>query len=339
MEFRYIGKSGLRVSSLCMGTMTFGSTTDEKEAFAILDAAYDRGINFYDTAELYPVSPKKETVGLTEKIVAKWLKTKPRDSIILATKIAGAASGWFVPPVRHGLTAIDSFHIKRAVEGSLKRLETDYIDLYQMHWPDTIVPIEESLKAFDDLVREGKVRYLGTSNDSAYGLTKANETSKNKNLARFESIQNNFSLLNPRFHDELATVCRNEKISLLPYSPIAGGVLSGKYNNDFVSSDVRFAIYLKNSNKRFQAMAHRFVNPKTLEATKEYLSLAKELGISPVTLAVAYSKEFDFVASTIIGARKQEQLKESFEAIDYKLNKQTMEKIEEIQKNILYPMG
>ena len=205
MEFRYIGKSGLRVSSLCMGTMTFGSTTDEKEAFAILDAAYDRGINFYDTAELYPVSPKKETVGLTEKIVAKWLKTKPRDSIILA-----------------------SFHIKRAVEGSLKRLETDYIDLYQMHWPDTIVPIEESLKAFDDLVREGKVRYLGTSNDSAYGLTKANEISKNKNLARFESIQNNFSLLNPRFHDELATVCRNEKISLLPYSPIAGGVLSGK---------------------------------------------------------------------------------------------------------------
>ncbi len=339
MEFRYIGKSGLRVSSLCMGTMTFGSTTDEKEAFAILDAAYDRGINFYDTAELYPVSPKKETVGLTEKIVAKWLKTKPRDSIILATKIAGAASGWFVPPVRHGLTAIDSFHIKRAVEGSLKRLETDYIDLYQMHWPDTIVPIEESLKAFDDLVREGKVRYLGTSNDSAYGLTKANEISKNKNLARFESIQNNFSLLNPRFHDELATVCRNEKISLLPYSPIAGGVLSGKYNNDFVSSDVRFAIYLKNSNKRVQAMAHRFVNPKTLEATKEYLSLAKELGISPVTLAVAYSKEFDFVASTIIGARKQEQLKESFEAIDYKLNSQTMEKIEEIQKNILYPMG
>src|SRR5574344_2689244 len=241
MEFRYIGKSGLRVSSLCMGTMTFGSSTDEKEAFSILDSAYDRGINFYDTAELYPVSPKKETFGLTEKIVAKWLKTKPRDSIILATKIAGAASGWFVPPVRHGLTAIDSFHIKRAVEGSLKRLETDYIDLYQMHWPDTVVPIEESLKAFDDLVREGKVRYLGTSNDSAYGLTKANEISKNKNLARFESIQNNFSLLNPRFFDELSNVCRRENISLLPYSPMAGGVLSGKYNGNFYPEGSRFA--------------------------------------------------------------------------------------------------
>ena len=217
MEFRYIGKTGLRVSSICMGTMTFGSTTNEKEAFKILDAAYDRGINFYDTAELYPVTPKKETVGITEQIVGKWLKTKQRDSIIMATKIAGAASGWFVPPIRHGLTAIDSFHIKRAIEGSLKRLQTDYIDLYQMHWPDTVVPIEESLKAFDELVHEGKVRYIGTSNDSAYGLTKANEASKYKNLARFESIQNNFSLLNPRFHDELANVCRRENISLLPY--------------------------------------------------------------------------------------------------------------------------
>ena len=229
MEYRYIGKTGLRVSSICMGTMTFGSSTSKDEAFKILDKSYDRGINFFDTAELYPVSPKKETIGNTEKIVGEWLKTKPRDSVILATKIAGAASGWFVPPVRHGLTAIDSFHIKKAIEDSLRRLQTDYIDLYQMHWPDTIVPIEESLKAFDALVKEGKVRYIGTSNDSAYGLTKANEISKYKGYSRFESIQNNFSLLNPRFHDELANVCRLENISLLPYSPMAGGVLSGKY--------------------------------------------------------------------------------------------------------------
>lgn len=339
MEFRYIGKSGLRVSSICMGTMTFGSTTDEKEAFKILDCAYDRGINFYDTAELYPVSPKKETFGLTEKIVAKWLKTKPRDSIILATKIAGAASGWFVPPVRHGLTAIDSFHIKKAIEGSLKRLETDYIDLYQMHWPDTIVPIEESLKAFDELVREGKVRYIGTSNDSTYGLTKANEISKNRNFARFESIQNNFSLLNPRFHDELANVCRRENISLLPYSPMAGGVLSGKYNGDFIAPDVRFAVYLKDKNKRVQAMAHRFVNSKTLEATSRYLDLSKEYQVSPVTLAIAYSKHFDFIASTIIGARKLEQLEDSFKAFDFKISEELFKKIEEIQKDILYPMG
>ena len=339
MEFRYIGKTGLRVSSICMGTMTFGSTTNEKEAFKILDAAYDRGINFYDTAELYPVTPKKETVGITEQIVGKWLKTKQRGSIIMATKIAGAASGWFVPPIRHGLTAIDSFHIKRAIEGSLKRLQTDYVDLYQMHWPDTVVPIEESLKAFDELAREGKVRYIGTSNDSAYGLTKANEISKYKNLVRFESIQNNFSLLNPRFHDELANVCRRENISLLPYSPIAGGVLSGKYNNNFFSDDVRFAIYLKDKNKRVQAMANRFVNPKTLQATSRYLELTKEYGISSVTLAVSYSKHFDFVASTIIGARVFEQLEDSFKAFDFKISDELLKKIEEIQKDILYPMG
>ena len=339
MEFRYIGKSGLRVSSICMGTMTFGSSTNKEEAFKIMDKAYERGINFYDTAELYPVPPKAESTGITEKIVGEWLKTKPRDSIILATKVAGAASGWFVPPIRHGLTAIDSFHIKKAVEGSLQKLNTDYLDLYQMHWPDTIVPIEESLKAFDELVKEGKVRYIGTSNDSAYGLTKANEVSKYKNFARFESIQNNFSLLNPRFHDELANVCKKENISLLPYSPIAGGVLSGKYNSGFFPEDARFTSYIKNQSKRVQLMANRFVNDKTLEATKKYIELSKEYGISPVTLAVAYSKHFDFVASTIIGARKLSQLDESFAAFDFKIDDELMQKIEEIQKDILYPMG
>lgn len=339
MDFRYIGKSGLRVSSICMGTMTFGSTTSKEEAFKIMDKAYDNGINFYDTAELYPVPPKANTAGITEQWVGEWLKTKDRDSIILATKVAGAASGWFVPPIRHGLTAIDSFHIKRAVEGSLKKLDTDYIDLYQMHWPDTVVPIEESLRAFDDLVKEGKVRYIGTSNDSAYGLTKANETAKNNKLARFESIQNNFSLLNPRFLDELATVCRNENISLLPYSPIAGGVLAGKYNNGLYPDGCRFTAYIKNKSPRVQAMANRFVNEKTIEATKKYMQLAKEYGISPVTLAVAYSKHFDFVASTIIGARTLNQVDESLAAFDFKIDDELMKKIEEVQKEILYPMG
>lgn len=339
MEFRYIGKSGLRVSSICMGTMTFGSSTTKEEAFKIMDKAYDSGINFFDTAELYPVPPQAHTVGITEKIVGEWLKTKPRDSIILATKVAGAASGWFVPPARFGFTAIDSFHIKTAIEGSLKKLQTDYIDLYQMHWPDTIVPIEESLKAFDELVREGKVRYIGTSNDSAYGLTKANETSKNKSLARFESIQNNFSLLNPRFHDELANVCRRENISLLPYSPIAGGVLSGKYNGEFYPDGARFTNYLNNESKRVRLQASRFVNEKTLQATTKYMALAKEYGVSSVTLAVSYSKHFDFVASTIIGARQLSQLDESLEAFDFKISDELLTKIEEIQNNILYPMG
>ena len=264
MEYRYIGRTGLRVSSVCLGTMGFGSWSDEKESFKIMDKSIDRGINFFDTAELYPVPPNSKDAGLTEEIIGKWLKGKQRDKIILATKVAGAASGWFVPPIRHGLTAIDKFHIKTAVEGSLKRLGTDYLDLYQMHWPDTVVPIEESLKAFDELVQEGKVRYLGTSNDSAYGLTKANETSKRLGISRFESIQNNFSLNNPRFLDELAQVCKDEQISLLPYSPIAGGVLSGKYNGSFYPKDARFAEYLSSSNTRVKAMGTRFVNDKTL---------------------------------------------------------------------------
>jgi len=339
LKYNYIGKSGLRVTPICLGTMTFGSTTDKKEAFEIMDKAYDRGINFYDTAELYPVPPRADLAGDTEKIVGEWLKTKPRDSVILATKVAGAASGWFVPPIRHGLTAIDSFHIKKAVEESLKRLDTDYIDLYQMHWPDTVVPVEESMRAFDDLVKEGKVRYLGTSNDTAYGLTKANEISKYEKLARFESIQNNFSLNNPRFLDELANVCRRENISLLPYSPIGGGVLSGKYNGGLYPPDSRFGIYMANKNPRVQAMANRFVNEKSLETTKRYMELAKEYGISPVTLAVAYSKHFDFVASTIIGARKLSQLDESLAALDFEIDNELMVKIEEVQKEILYPMG
>ncbi len=339
MEYRYIGKSGLRVTPICMGTMTFGSSADEKEAFAIMDKAYDRGINFYDTAEVYPVPPRADWAGNTEIMVGKWLKTKPRESVILATKVAGAANGWFVPPIRHGLTAIDSFHIKKAVEGSLQRLGTDYIDLYQMHWPDTLVPIEESLKAFDALVREGKVRYIGTSNDSAYGLTKANETSKRLGISRFESIQNNFSLNNPRFLDELANVCRQEHISLLPYSPIAGGALSGKYNTYPYPENARFSSYLKDENPRIQAQAKRFVNEKSLSTTQKYMQLASDLEISSVTLAVAYSMYFDFVASTIIGARTAEQLDDSFAALEYKLSSEVMLKIEQIQQEILYPMG
>ncbi|MBD3841362.1 MAG: aldo/keto reductase [Campylobacterales bacterium] len=341
MEFRYIGKSGLRVTPICLGTMSFGSWSDEKESFKIMDKSVDHGINFFDTAELYPVPPRSDYAGLTEKIIGKWLKTnkKKRENLIIASKVAGAANGWFVPPIRDGLTAIDSFHIKRAIEGSLKRLGTDYIDLYQMHWPDTVVPIEESLKAFDALVKEGKVRYIGTSNDSAYGLTKANEISKRLGISRFESIQNNFSLNNPRFLDELANVCRRENISLLPYSPIGGGVLSGKYNGEFIPKDSRFSEYLQTNNKRLTNMSERFLNPKTIASTQKFMELAQEIGISPVTLAVAYSKHFDFVASTIIGARTAAQLDESFAAFEVNLSSETMNKIRQIQNEIMYPMG
>ncbi len=304
-----------------------------------MDKAYERGINFFDTAELYPVPPRASWAGTTERIVGEWLATKPRDSVILATKVAGAASGWFVPPIRHGLTAIDRFHIDRAVEGSLKRLGTDYIDLYQMHWPDTVVPIEESLEAFDRLVQSGKVRYLGTSNDTAYGLTKANETSRYLGYARFESIQNNFSLLNRRFLDELATVCRKEKISLLPYAPLAGGVLTGKYNGEFFPPEARFTRYLQDKNPRVRAQAAKYLNDKTLEATALYMEVAELAGMSLTTLAVAWSMHHDFVASSIIGATSPEQLDDSLAALEVTLSDEVLKACDGVHDAILYPMG
>ena len=339
MKYRYIGKTGLRVSPICMGTMTFATQTpDEKEAFKIMDKAYEAGVNFFDTAELYPVPPEACLAGVTEEIVGRWLKNKPRDSIILASKVAGAANGWYVPPIRHGLTAIDSFHIQRAVEGSLKRLNTDYLDLYQMHWPDTIVPIEESLKAFDRLIQSGKVRYIGTSNDTAYGTTKALMISEYKEYARFESIQNNFSLLNRRFLDELSIMCEKEKISLLPYSPLAGGVLSGKYNKS-ITTHGRFSTYKNSSNKRQQMMSERFLNDKTLLATQKYLQIAQDAGLNPTTMAIAWSKQFSFVASTIIGATSPEQLDESLAAMDLTLSNEVLKACDEVHNEILYPMG
>ena len=338
MEHRYIGKSGLRVSPICMGTMSFGSWSDKKESFRILEESYERGINFFDTAEVYPVPPSAETVGVTEQIFGEWIQTKPRDSLIIATKVAGAAAGWFVPPIRHGLTALDRFHIEAAVEGSLRRMNIDYIDLYQVHWPDPIVLIDETMEALDRLVQAGKVRYTGTSNENAYGLTKANTVADYEGLARFQSIQNNFSLLNRRFLDELAQVCKSEHVSLLPYSPIGGGVLSGKYNQAEVPKNSRFAEY-GSADPRQRAMSSRFVNEGTLASTAKYMEIAKEAGMSPVTLATAWSMNFDFVASTIIGARTADQLVESLAALDVTLSEETLKRCDDVHKQILYPMG
>jgi aryl-alcohol dehydrogenase-like predicted oxidoreductase len=339
MNYRYIGNSGLRVSEIGLGSMTFGTNTNKKESFKIMNKAYERGINFFDTAELYPSPVSKELAGLSEEYIGEWLQTKPRDSIIIASKVAGGANSWFIPPIRHGMTALDSFHIIKAVEGSLKRLNTDYIDLYQIHWSDTTVPIEETLKALDILVQSGKIRYCGTSNDTAYGLTKANEIAKHKELARFQSIQNNFSLNNLRFLDELSTVCQKEQISLLAYSPLGGGVLSGKYNDGNYPSNARYSHHIKSSALREREMAKRFINAKTIEATKQYMALAQVLNISSVTLAIAWTLSFDFVASALTSARVEEQLDDVLKATDLKLTQETLEKIKAIQENILYPMG
>lgn len=339
MEYRYIGSSGLRVSPICMGTMSFGTWSDKGESFRILDTAFDRGINFFDTAEIYPVPPTAEMAGLSEEIFGQWIKTKSRDAVLVATKVAGAASGWFVPPIRHGYTAIDRHHVETAVEGSLRRLGVDYIDLYQVHWPDTVVPIDESMEALDRLVGSGKVRYLGTSNDSAYGLTKANTVADYEGWSRFQSIQNNFSLLNRRFMDELANVCRQEQVSLLPYSPLGGGVLSGKYNLGEVPINSRFADYRQSGETRQRAMADRFLNEGTLASTEHYLEIAGAAGLAPVTLATAWSMQHDFVASTIIGARTAEQLEDSLAALDVTLDDEVLRQCDAVHKQILYPMG
>ena len=339
MEYRYVGSSGLRVSPICMGTMSFGTWSDKSESFRVLDTAFDRGINFFDTAEIYPVPPTAEMAGLSEEIFGQWIKTKSRDAVLMATKVAGAASGWFVPPIRHGYTAIDRHHVETAVEGSLRRLGVDYIDLYQVHWPDTVVPIDESMEALDRLVGSGKVRYLGTSNDSAYGLTKANTVADYEGWSRFQSIQNNFSLLNRRFMDELANVCRQEQVSLLPYSPLGGGVLSGKYNLGEVPLNSRFSDYRQSGETRQRAMADRFLNEGTLASTARYLEIAGAAGLAPVTLATAWSMQHDFVASTIIGARTAEQLEDSLAALDVTLDDEVLRQCDAVHTQILYPMG
>lgn len=339
MKYKRLGRSGIVVSDICMGTMTFGSQADEKTSFAILDKAYDAGIDFYDTAESYPVPPDIKYVGLTEEIVGRWMRTKDRDSLIIATKVAGPSHGWFKAPQRAGKTCLDRHHIVRAIEGSLRRLQTDYVDLYQTHWPDHDMRYEETLMALEELVQSGKVRVLGCSNETSWGLTKSLWMAELHGLTRYETIQNNFSLNNRRFEDELAQACRKEGVSLLPYSPLAGGALSGKYNDGQLPDNARFSRYFKLNEKRQLTMAQRFVNEKSTESTKRFMAIAADIGMTAVTLATAWSKQHDFVASTIVGATRPEQLDEILAAADATLSAETLSRINEVSREILYPMG
>lgn len=338
MKRNRLGKSSIVVSDICMGTMTFGNQADEKASFRIMDMAYDAGVDFYDTAEMYPVPPDVKYVGLTEEIVGRWMKTKDRDSLIIASKVAGPSHGWIEAPLRGGKTGLDRHHIKRAVEASLRRLGTDYIDLYQTHWPDPDYPQDETMRALDELVQSGKVRVLGCSNETTWGLTKSLWASDVHGLARYDTIQNNFSLNNRRFQDELAQACRQESVSLLPYSPLGGGVLSGKYNGGAFPAGARFSMY-QNAPQRQQAMLQRFVNEKTLEATCCYQAIAADIGLSAVTMAIAWSKQHDFVASTIVGATSPEQVPELLAAADVTLTTETLQRIDAVALEIPYPMG
>ena len=337
MERRRLGTSGVTVTDICMGTMTFGCQCDEKLSFEIMDRAYDAGIDFYDAAEIYPVPPSVETYGLTEEIVGKWLKTKPREAVIIATKVTGPGHGWFVPPVRHGRTTLDRFQIIKAVEGSLQRLQTDYIDLYQTHWPDHWARYEDILDAMTVLIQQGKVRVAGCSNETCWGVMKSLSAAERNGLSRYDSVQNNFSLINRRCESELAQVCRREQVSLLPYSPLGGGVLTGKYTDDFPEG-ARFTTY-RSAGERQQKILQRFLNDRT-RATVECLKpIAADVGVSLTALAVAWSRQHDFVASTIIGATTVEQLDESLEARELILDDETLQQINEIDEQLPNPLG
>lgn len=338
MKRNRLGRSGIVVSEICMGTMTFGTMADEKTAVEVLDRSFEAGIDFYDTAENYPVPPDPSYAGRTEEILGRWMKTKPRDALIIATKVSGPSHGWIKAAVRSGMTTLDRHNITRAIEASLRKLQTDYIDLYQTHWPDHGARYEEILDTLDDLVRAGKVRAIGCSNETTWGLMKSLAVSEANGFARYETIQNNFSLNNRRFEDELAQACRREGVSLIPYSPLAGGVLSGKYNDGATPQGARFTRY-REAGPRQAAMVNRFVNPKTLESTARFRAIAIEAGMSPVTLATAWSKQHDFVASTIVGVTSASQLPDILAAADRTLASDVLTRIDAVSKEILYPMG
>ncbi len=338
MKRRRLGRSGLVVSEICLGTMTFGSMADEATSVAIMDRAFEAGVDFFDAAEVYPVPPSATTAGRTEEIVGRWLQRHARDAVVIATKIAGPGGGWFPAVARHGKTTLDRHAIERAVDASLRRLGTDYIDLYQTHWPDPDLPIEETLEGLARVLEAGKVRVVGCSNETAYGLTKSLWAADVRGLPRYETIQNNFSLLNRRFEDALAEACRRERVSLLPYSPIAGGVLSGKYQDGTWPAGARFSTY-KDAHPRTAAMARRFVNEKTLAATARLASIAADAGMSPVTLAVAWTLTRDFVGSTIVGATRPEQLPELLRGGDVELGPDVRQACDAVTRDILYPMG
>ena len=339
VKSRRLGRTGLTVSEICLGTMTFGSMADEKESHAILDRADAAGIDFIDVAEIYPVPPDPRHSGKSEEIVGRWLEKRGRrETLFVATKIAGPSGGWFRAAVRGGRTALDRHNVERAVDASLMRLGTDYIDLYQTHWPDPDLPYEVVMEALERSVQAGKIRYVGCSNESAYGLTRSLWASDRTGVVRYETIQNNFSLLNRRCEDELANVCRREKVSLLPYSPLAGGVLSGKYNGGAFPDGARFSAYRRDV-ARGAAMAKRFVNEKTLGSTERFEKIAAAAGMSVVTLAIAWSLAHDFVGSTIIGATRVDQLDDSLKAADVTLSADVLKACDAVSRELLYPMG
>jgi aryl-alcohol dehydrogenase-like predicted oxidoreductase len=338
MLYRPLSDTGLQVSALCLGTMTFGEQNTEQEAFAQLDAARDAGVNFIDTAEMYPVPPRAETQGRTEQIIGNWLKARGcRDELIIASKVAGPGRDWLTY-IRGGGNRLDARNIQAAVEGSLQRLQTDVIDLYQLHWPDRRtnyfgelgyrqvedpdeVSLLETLQALGRLVEQGKVRHIGVSNETPWGLMRYLALAREHGLPHMVSIQNPYSLLNRTFEIGLAEIAHRERVGLLAYSPLAFGVLSGKYMDGARPAGARLTLF---------PHYDRYSNPQAQKATHDYVTLARDYGLDPAQMALAYVTGRSFLTSNIIGATSPEQLASNLASAQLSLSEELLDQIETI---------
>ena len=336
MKYKKLANTELEVSLICLGTMTYGEQNNDKEAHEQLDYSISEGINFIDTAEMYAIPPREETQGKTEQIIGNWLsKRHDREKIILATKVAGPGMEYL-----RGGSSLSKKHILQAVDGSLKRLQTDYIDLYQVHWPERKtnffgrlgyeysnemgVLIEETLDAMSMLVKSGKVKYIGISNETPWGTNKYLQLAKDAGHEKIITIQNPYSLLNRIYEVGLAEISQHENIGLLAYSPLGFGQLTGKYINK-TEENTRLGLY--------GDWFTRYSNENCLNAVKEYSKIANKYNISLTHLALAFVNTRPFVASNIIGATTMKQLKENIASIDIDLSEEILEEINEVHLN------
>ena len=340
MNYRKLGNTDLDVSTICLGTMTWGEQNTQREGFEQMDYALDQGVNFWDTAELYAVPPKAETFGHTETIIGNWFeKNKKRDKVILATKVAGPSRKY----LRNGENSFVGKNLDKAINDSLKRLKTDYIDLYQLHWPERNVnnfgklgythkennwnqfeDVLDNLKKYIDI---GKIRYVGLSNETPWGVMKYLKLSKDKDLPRMMSIQNPYSLLNRSYEVGLAEISIREKIGCLAYSPLASGYLSGKYRNGNFPKGSRM--------ERDFDFWTRYRKPNVDKVVEEYFKISKKYDLDISQMSIKFCEAQDFMTSVIIGATTMEQLKTDIESVKVKLDENVIKEINEIQK--IYP--
>ena len=345
MQYRRLGRTDLQVSLICLGTMTWGKQNSEAEGHAQMDYALERGINFFDTAEMYAVPPTAETYGKTEEVIGTWFAARGnRDKVILATKAVGPGERF--AHVRDGKPKHNRTHLVQAVDDSLRRLQTDYIDLYQLHWPERSVnsfgklgyvhnddevttPIAETLGVLADLVKSGKIRHIGLSNETPWGMMTFARLADEAGLPRVASVQNPYNLLNRSFEVGAAEVAIREDIGLLAYSPLGGGTLSGKYVGGARPTGARMTVFAHNFT--------RYATPLAEEAIAAYVSLARANGLDPAQMALAYINTRRFLTANIIGATTMEQLKSNIDSIDIALSEDVLKGIEELQQRYSNP--